>query len=114
MVDVIPEKLLRAMHEDMVDSANIASSALALAANRSADLNIPVQITLLTLKVLIEINIERNMKDRELPKEVMEIARRLGIDPPKTTKVATKEMEKLIRAWVEQARFKEVEIEGVT
>ena len=110
MVKIIPEKLLRAMHEDMVDSANIASSALALAANRSSELEIPVQITLLTLKVLIEINIERNMKQQELPKEVVEIAELLGIDPPKATKVAFKEMEKLIRAWIDQARFKEVEV----
>lgn len=109
----IPKELLRAMHNDMVDSANIASSALALAANRSADLNISVQITLLTLKILIEINIERDMKRHMLPKEAMEIAKLLGLDLPKESElaeVAIKEMEKLIRGWVDQAKFKEVEV----
>lgn len=111
MVDVnISKEMLRSMHNDMVDSSNIASSAIALAANRSADLNIPVQITLITLKILIEINIARDIKRRKLPEAAVAIAKLMGIEPPKVAEVALNEVEKLIRAWIDQAKFEEVEI----
>ncbi len=110
MVDEISEETLRAMHNDMVDCSNIASSALALAANRSMDLKIPVQITLLTLKVLIEINIERDVKRKTLPKPALELCEAIGLDLEKASAIAHSELEKLIRAWIKTAKFKEITI----
>ena len=95
------------MHEDMVDCANIASSAMTLAAERSNDLKIPVQITLLTLKVLIEINIKKSMEERAMPAAAQELCRALNLDEGDASVIAHEELERLIRAWMAQAQYKE-------
>lgn len=110
MVDEIPEGILREMHNDMVDCATIASSAMTLAAQRSADLKIPVQITLTTLKVLIEINLERSMNDKVLPDKAHKLCEELNLDVSTASMIAHQELERLVRAWMAQAKYRDANI----
>jgi len=110
LVEKIPEEILREMHNDMVDCANIASSAMTLAAERSQELQIPVQITLITLKVLIEINIKKSMDERTLPEPARELCSAIGLDEGKASVIAHEELERLIRAWMAQAKYREATV----
>lgn len=107
----VSNKILEEMHNDMVDCAAISSSALQLAAERSMDLKIPVQITLTTLKILIEINLEKSASEHQLPPKAQELCDILGVNIGDASTFAHEELEKLIRAWMSNAKYREATIE---
>jgi hypothetical protein len=96
------------MHEDMVDCVAIAGSALTLAVERSMDLKIPPQIALTTLKVLVELNLQKSMDEHQIPKSAHELCDILGVDLDDASEFAHEELEKLIRVWISHAKLKEV------
>lgn len=103
----VSDKILEEMHNDMVDATNIAAAAITLAVQRSMDLRLPVQITLTTLKILVELNLQRSKEEHRLPKGARKLCVELGVEPDEASAFAHDELEKLIREWVSSAKLRE-------
>ncbi len=104
-------KLARKMVEDLHDCAAIASSAIALAAERSADLRIPAPIVLMMLERLCKINIEAHMK-RPMPREIAEVANIVGIDVDAIQREGKAQVERIIDDFFKAHKLEQVEVKG--
>jgi len=86
----------------MADCGTIASSAITLAVERSLDLGVPMDVTLVMLKVLCERNLQASI-EAEPPPHINQLAKLLNVDPVATKREAIKEMEKMANEMITKA-----------